>query len=62
MISEIDIEDMGPPQIELKVLKENEDGSAECTISMNPAGTHLLIAMGFTALIKKAADEVHTDR
>lgn len=60
MISEIDIEDMGPPQIVVETIKENEDGSANCTIHMNPAGTHLLIALGFTALIRKAVDEVHT--
>lgn len=61
MISEIDIEDMGPPQIRLDNIKENEDGSADCILHMNPAGTRLLIEWGFTALLKKALDEVHTD-
>lgn len=63
MISEIDIEDMGPPQIEMIQLKENEDGSAICELKMNPAGTRLLIEWGFIAMLRKALkDEIHTDR
>lgn len=61
MISEIDIEDMGPPQIEMIQLKENEDGSAVCQIKMNPAGARILIEWGFNAMLRKAVDEIHTD-
>ena len=32
MISEKDIEDMGPPQIELEAVKENPDGSMICSL------------------------------
>lgn len=61
MISEIDIEDMGPPQIELIKLKEEEDGSAICELKTNPAGTHLLVEWGFNAMLRKALNEIHTD-
>lgn len=61
MISEIDIEDMGPPQIEMVQLKENEDGSAICELKTNPAGTRLLIEWGFNAMLRKALNEIHTD-
>jgi hypothetical protein len=61
MISEIDIEDMGPPQIELIQLREEEDGSAICELKTNAAGTHLLMELGFNALLRKALNEVHTD-
>ena len=61
MISEIDIEDMGPPQIEMIKLKENEDGSATCELKANPAGTRLLIEWGFNAMLLKVLNEIHTD-
>lgn len=61
MISEIDIEDMGPPQIELTHLTENEDGSAVCELKANAAGTRLLLEWGFNAMLRKAVDEIHTD-
>lgn len=60
MISEIDIEDMGPPQIEMINLQENEDGSAICELKTNPAGTRLLIEWGFNAMLLKGLNEVHT--
>lgn len=61
MISEIDIEDMGPPQIEMLNLQENEDGSANCVLKTNAAGTRLLMEWGFNAMLRKAVDEIHTD-
>lgn len=62
MISEIDIEDMGPPQIEMMNLKEEEDGSAICELKTNPAGMRLLVEWGFNSMLRKALDEIHTDR
>lgn len=62
MISEIDIEDMGPPQIEMVHLTENEDGSANCQLKTNAAGARLLMEWGFNAMLRKAVDEIHTDR
>jgi hypothetical protein len=61
MISEIDIEDMGPPQIEMIQLTENEDGSAVCELKTNTAGTRLLMEWGFNAMLRRALDEIHTD-
>lgn len=61
MISEIDIEHMGPPQIEMIQLKENEDGSVLCELKTNTAGTRLLLEWGFNAMLRKAVDEIHTD-
>jgi hypothetical protein len=61
MISEIDIEDMGPPQIELIQLTEQEDGSAICQLKTNTAGTRMLIEWGFNAMLMKAVNEIHTD-
>jgi hypothetical protein len=67
MISGIDIEDMGPPQIQVEAVDENEDGSMNCLIHMNAAGTKLLIEMGFTSMLMKAVEqlvknhEIHPD-
>ena len=61
MISEIDIEDMGPPQIEMTGLQEQEDGSAICQLKTNAAGTRLLMEWGFNAMLLKAVHEIHTD-
>lgn len=60
MISEIDIEDMGSPQIEMIELTENEDGSAVCQLKANTAGTRLLLEWGFNAMLRRAINEVHT--
>ena len=54
MISEKDIEDMGPPQIELEAVKENPDGSMVCSLKMNAAGTRFLIEAGFNSLLLKS--------
>lgn len=54
MISEKDIEDMGPPQIELEAVKENPDGSMICSLNVNAAGASLLMELGFNALLLKS--------
>lgn len=61
MISEIDIEDMGPPQIELIQLREEEDGSTICELKTNLSGTRLLIEWGFNAMLRKGLCEIHPD-
>lgn len=62
MISEIDIEDMGPPQIHLVRMEEHEDGSATCEVKTNQAGTHLLVQWGLIAMLEKAIkNEVRTN-
>lgn len=60
MISEVDIEDMRPV-IEVKHVEENEDGSAQCQISCNPAGMLLLLNFGFNALLRKGLDDNPTN-
>lgn len=61
MISEKDIEDMGPPQIHLIHVEEKEDGSALCNIELNLSATRLLIETGLITLLRKSMNEVHPD-
>jgi hypothetical protein len=53
MISEIDIKDW-EPQIEVVTIKENDDGSADCTINMNPAALKFLINFAFVSSLEDA--------
>lgn len=57
MISEKDIEDMGPPQIELEAVKENPDGSMVCFLNVNAAGASLLMELGFNSLLLKGMQQ-----
>jgi len=53
MISEVDIKDM-QPEIEVVVVKENEDGSADCTINLNAPALKFLLNFAFVATLKEA--------
>ena len=44
------------PLITVSELKENEDGSATCTIDTSPEATRFLIEMGLLSLLEKAVD------
>ena len=43
--------------ISVKILKENEDGSAEALINFDKEGLETLVQWGFVALLTKALDE-----
>ena len=43
--------------ISVKILKENEDGSAEAIINFDKEGLETLVQWGFVALLTKALDE-----
>lgn len=43
--------------ISVKILKENEDGSAEAVINFDKKGLETLVQWGFVALLTKALDE-----
>ena len=42
--------------ISVKILKENEDGSAEALINFDKEGLETLVQWGFVALLTKALD------
>jgi len=44
-------------KIELLEMKENDDGSATCTLEMDEAGKEYLINLGFVFMLKKMIDE-----
>lgn len=56
MISEIDINDW-EPRIEVETVKENEDGSADVMLHMNPAALKYLINFAFVSTLKAALDQ-----
>ena len=43
--------------ISVKILKENEDGSAEALINFDKEGLETLVQWGFVALLTKALNE-----
>ena len=49
------------PLITVSELKENEDGSATCTIDTSPEATRFLIEMGLLSLLEKAIDKDNTE-
>ena len=55
MISEVDIRDFD--YIKVESLKENEDGSCDCNISMGPLATKHLLNFAFVAVLKGALAE-----
>lgn len=56
MISEVDMEDM-KPEIEVVCVKENDDGSADCILNMNPAAIKYLLNFAFVSTLKTAIAE-----
>jgi hypothetical protein len=44
-------------QIELEEMKENDDGSATCTLKLDQEGVRYLINLGFVHMLKKVVDE-----
>lgn len=56
MISEVDIQDW-EPRIELVTIKENEDGSADCELHLNPAALKYLINFAFVTSLKASLEE-----
>lgn len=59
MISQIDIDDMGPPQLEVEEVCEQEDGSTVCTIVVNAAGAKMLFELGFNSLLMKTLNKIN---
>ena len=55
MISEVDIKDFD--YINVETVKENEDGSCECTINMGPLATRYLLNFAFIGVLKTAIAE-----
>jgi hypothetical protein len=55
MISEVDIRDFD--YINVEHVKENEDGSCECTINMGPLATKYLLNFAFIGVLKGAIAE-----
>jgi hypothetical protein len=55
MISEVDIRDFD--YINVEIVKENEDGSCECTINMGPLATKYLLNFAFIGVLKGAIAE-----
>jgi hypothetical protein len=55
MISEIDIQDW-EPRMEVTCIKENEDGSTDCELHLNPAALKFLINFAFVTTLKSALD------
>ena len=43
--------------IDFKVVKENEDGSADCTIDMDKDAMQVLINFGFVTMLSKSIEE-----
>ena len=44
-------------KIQVKIIKELPDGSAECELTMDKAGHKFLMQAGFTAVMERAIDE-----
>ena len=44
-------------KIELLEMKENDDGSATCTLDMDQEGKDYLVNLGFVYMLKKMIDE-----
>jgi hypothetical protein len=44
-------------KIELLEMKENDDGSATCTLDLDQQGKDYLINLGFVYILKKMIDE-----
>jgi hypothetical protein len=57
MISEVDLRDFEGVKIEVKEVKENEDGSADCILHFNSAGLRFLISYAFVNCLKDAIKE-----
>ena len=55
MISEVDLKDFD--YINVETVKENEDGSCECTINMGPLATRYLLNFAFIGVLKTAIAE-----
>lgn len=55
MISEVDIRDFD--YITVETVKENEDGSCDCTINMGPLATKYLLNFAFIGVLKTAIAE-----
>ncbi len=55
MISEVDIRDFD--YITVETVKENEDGSCDCTINMGPLATKYLLNFAFISVLKGALAE-----
>ena len=55
MISEVDIKDFD--YINVETVKENDDGSCECTINMGPLATRYLLNFAFIGVLKTAIAE-----
>jgi hypothetical protein len=43
--------------IEIRIVRENEDGSADCELDMDKEAKELLITEGFLYLVRKFLDE-----
>ena len=43
--------------IEIRIIKENEDGSADCELEMDKEAKELLITEGFLYLVRQYLDE-----
>ena len=50
MISEVDLRDFD--YITVEAVKENEDGSCDCTINMGPLATKYLLNFAFVGVLK----------
>lgn len=55
MISEVDLRDFD--YITVEAVKENEDGSCDCTINMGPLATKYLLNFAFIGVLKTAIAE-----
>ena len=44
-------------KIDFQVVKENEDGSADCTLDMDKDAVQVLINFGFVTMLSKAVEE-----
>ena len=55
MISEVDLKDFD--YINVETVKENDDGSCECTINMGPLATRYLLNFAFIGVLKTAIAE-----
>ena len=55
MISEVDLKDFD--YINVETVKENEDGSCDCTINMGPLATKYLLNFAFIGVLKTAIAE-----
>ncbi len=53
MISEVDINDW-EPRMEVTMVKENEDGSADCSLKLNPPALRYLLNFAFVTTLKNA--------